>query len=381
MLSKLIANLASPTVELSPAASLRFLADECERLQIESRDVYGGGADWLSNFEGKVADFTRKEAALYVPSGTMAQQIALAIYREDENNREAPFMAHESSHLNIHEHSSYAHLLGVPALFCGTRADPLDYNSVDMALKNHAEGGGPKPFALIIEVPHRENGGSMTSIQDIVKLRERCDNMGTKMHCDGARLFEALGGHMGGANKNVLLDSFDSIYISFYKGLGGMTGAMLAGDASFVSKSRIWLRRFGGNLYNNLPYTVSGLSAIDLLGDSFGPRYEALKRYVRVITSTAESTGASDLITFWPKTVTCCMTHCHLKVSPERLSVVLETAERESGVKVCPRIRGVSYLHDTWSYFEWNVGPANSNISDEIVAEGWASVFENLLKI
>jgi hypothetical protein len=380
-MSSMIVNLASPSVDMSPAASLRFLADECDRLKIESRDVYGGGAPWLSDFEGKVAAFTRKEAALYVPSGTMAQQIALAVYREDYGNRESPFIAHVSSHLNIHEQDSYAHLLAVPALFCGVTAEPLDYKSVDMALNNHAEGGGSDPFALIVEVPHRENGGSMTSIEDLVKLRERCTEIGCRMHCDGARLFEALGGQMGGANKDVLLDAFDSIYISFYKGLGGMTGAMLAGNVSFINKSRVWLRRFGGNLYNNLPYAISGLSAIDLLGDTFGPRYETLQRYVHVIRSTATSVGASESITFWPNEVTCCMTHCHLKASPLHLAAVFEAAEQESGVKVCPRVRGKSYLKEDWSYFEWNVGPANMNISDEMVEKGWKSVFEHLLKI
>lgn len=371
-----IVDLATPFIQLSPAASLRALADECDRLKIDQRDFYGAGASWLTEFEASVATFTRKEAALYVPSGTMAQQIALAVYRE-EKDPTAPFVAHHTSHLLVHEQDSFKHLLSAPVLICGPRVNPVDYESFDKTLVDHSDAGGIDPFCAIIEVPHRECGGAMTSIEDIRKIKTRCIDTGTKLHCDGARLYEALGGKMG-ANKDELLDSFDSVYISFYKGLGGMTGAMLSGTTHFIEKSRIWLRRYGGNLYNNLPYAVSGLSAIDQLGSSFVSRYTTLQRYVSVIRATAVKTGATDYISFWPEEVTACMTHVHLKASPAVCASILEQAEKETDVKVCPRIRGDSYLHKGWSYFEWNLGPANSDVSSEMVEKGWTAVLKKL---
>jgi threonine aldolase len=54
-----------------------------------------------------------------------------------------------------------------------------------------------KPFALVVEVPHREVGGAVTSVEDLQAMRRLCDANGMKMHCDGARIFEALGGPLG----------------------------------------------------------------------------------------------------------------------------------------------------------------------------------------
>ena len=112
---------------------------------------------------------------------------------------------------------------------------------------------------------------------------------------------------------------------------------LLAGTPEFVAQARIWLRRFGGNLYNNLPYALSGLAAWDSIG-SFGPRFEALKNYVEVINSAAEKTGASGSVSF-NQGVQCSMVHCHLRVSVEGLKDAIAVTAAETGVTVCSRVR------------------------------------------
>ena len=72
---------------------------------------------------------------------------------------------------------------------------------------------------------------------------------------DGARLWEASAAY--GCPLADLCALFDSIYVSFYKGLGGLSGAMLMGTTEFISKARIWSRRFGDSLYTQMSNAVS----------------------------------------------------------------------------------------------------------------------------
>merc|ERR1719276_761218 len=91
---------------------------------------------------------------------------------------------------------------------------------------------------LIIELPHRELGGRLTPWEDVISIGELCKKNGVKYHCDGARIFEASAGY--GKSLSELADPFDSFYISFYKGLGSISGAMLMGNKEFCDEARVW---------------------------------------------------------------------------------------------------------------------------------------------
>ena len=97
-----------------------------------------------------------------------------------------------------------------------------------------------------------------------------------------------------------LADPFDSVYISFYKGLGSISGAMLMGSNDFCEEARVWLRRFGGNLYTLLPYAVPCWAGYrrHALGHgsalTFAEKFSKLKRVTeRIEAETAFSTIAA----------------------------------------------------------------------------------------
>jgi len=119
----------------SPSEMLRELADEVEARDITSRDVYGSG-EWLQNFEKDVAEFTRKECAMYCPSGTMAQQIALQVYKAQCKKESKTFIAHPTSHLLVHEQHSYQHLMKAEVLQCGKDTEAMTYNDLEALLGN-----------------------------------------------------------------------------------------------------------------------------------------------------------------------------------------------------------------------------------------------------
>ena len=368
-----------------PAEQLRRLADGAERMGVDCCDTYGAGAEWLSAFEREVAASVGKEAAMFVPSGTMAQQIALAVHGEvDAGGRRPPFVCHPSSHLRLWENDAHEKLLGCAAIEVGERHRPMTSADVVNGVAGTTAAGGAAPRVLILEVPHRELGGAMTPAEDVARMRAWCDAQTppVKMHMDGARLYEALGGAMG-PHREALLGAFDSIYVSLYKGLGGMTGALLCGDAAFVADARPWLRRFGGNLYNNMPYALSGVLARQA-SDDFDARFAWIERHVATISGLAGEKGLADRLRFMPEGVPqCCMTHVHLRYSAAELEAARDRAAEATGLRVFHRLRGASYLPAgdagaAWEYFEWSVGPLNLAIEDGRVGEAWSAFLDAL---
>lgn len=201
-----------------------------------------------------------------MPSGVMAQNIALLIHSRNIRGAEnkdtsMSFACHHSSHLLLWEENSYSELIGMNAVVIDTSQNtyassvgvpPIRLSDVESTLSETYS----TLSSFILELPHRELGGKLTPWDDVVRIGELCKKRGIRYHCDGARIFEAAAGY--DMELRQVAEPFDSIYISFYKGLGAISGAMLIGKKEFCDEARIWLRRFGGNLYTLLPYFMSG---------------------------------------------------------------------------------------------------------------------------
>ena len=213
-------------------------------------DIYGSGAI-INGFEAEIAALLGKEKAVFFPSGTMAQQIAVRLWCDSAGINKAAY--HPLCHLEIHEKDGLKVLHQIETILLGD-SDRLftleDLKSID------------KPFAcLLIELPQREIGGQLPAWDDLVHISEYCKAKGIRLHLDGARLFEVLPYY----NKTAadISSLFDSVYISFYKGLGGIAGAMLAGASEFIEQSKVWKRRHGGDLISLYPYIVSAKYYMD----------------------------------------------------------------------------------------------------------------------
>ena len=202
-------NLQSQHPDLAPADVLRQLSDSCHELGISAFDVYGDfhldtddQSSYLRRFESEIATEFGKEDAVFMPSGVMAQAIALLIHNGGITGGSGrTFACHHSSHLLLHEEQSYRELIRMEPVIIDTRRRVADngysipamsFEDVQETFDKHAsqETGGNNSLAtLIIELPHRELGGKCTSWADILKVRALCDKHGVKFHCDGARIF------------------------------------------------------------------------------------------------------------------------------------------------------------------------------------------------
>lgn len=406
---------------LTPAEAMRELAAACERLGVTEWDVYGdfnanaNGDSFLRRFEAELADELGKQDAVFMPSGVMAQSIALLIHDRNtravaqsskDNTGHGMFACHPTSHLLLHEQHAYAELLHMKALVVrshgpgptGMSLPPMTYEDVKRTLDSPASSTGTTNdvvSTLILELPHREIGGKLTFWEDVEKIRDYCQNHNVRFHCDGARLFEAA----TGLNKTMqeVAAPFDSVYISFYKGLGGMSGAALLGSTDFCNEARVWLRRFGGNLYTLLPYVVSsmagyrrywkmdGRSADDDDGRSVLSFAEKKQKLTDVIAALRRDVTVNDIVCFDPAMPETNMIHGYLLASKDECEKSLEQAAATCGIRVLHRIREVS-RNDNGAFslgyrtrFEWTMGEANGRIPIETFLTGWRNFAESLL--
>lgn len=298
-----VINLYQARATLSPRETLTNLARDCDVLGVTAADVYGdfpatAATSSLRAFEAEVASYLGKEDAMFLPSGVMAQNIVLAISRGKGNSR---FLCHHTSHLLLHEHNAYQELLQMEALVVGEEEkdaeirDAMRFDSVLTTLtqNNSSTPTTNKPGVILLECPHREVGGKVTPLSEIVQLSQYCRQENIHFHMDGARLWEALPHYTAEDTISIaeFTRHFDSLYISFYKGLGGLSGAMLVGEKEYIKEARIWLRRFGGNVFTLLPYHIAAWSGFRNNRDLMTGRMLRLKEVVRAVTEALKLEG------------------------------------------------------------------------------------------
>jgi len=276
------------------ATTLRTIADYCETHDIQF-DSYGEG-EAIEQLEADVARRLGFEAGRFMPSGTMAQQIALRVWCDAA---ELPhFGMHPTSHLELHEQHGYEHLHGLHATLVGPRDAPL--------LAEHLDSVTQPLAALLTELPVREAGGVLPTFEELTELKRAARERGVRLHLDGARLWECAPFY--GCGYDVICDGFDSVYVSFYKGIGALPGAMLLGSRALIDQARVWQRRQGGNLYTLTPNAASVAMVLDARIAKMSTYYERARAVARVLGTVS----GVELVPDPPQT---CMMHVRLPVS------------------------------------------------------------------
>lgn len=221
---------------------LKQAFDEIEET-LES-DVYGTGT-LIEGFQSKIAAYLGKETAVFFPSGTMAQQIALRIWCDEKGSRRVAY--HPLCHLEIHEEDGLKELHRIEPVLLADKDRLITLEDV-----KQLDG---EISCLLLELPQREIGGQLPAFEELEAISASCRERGIKLHLDGARLFEITPYYGKSAAEIGAL--FDSVYVSFYKGIGGIAGAVLAGGRDFTERSKVWKRRHGGDLISLYPYIIT----------------------------------------------------------------------------------------------------------------------------
>ena len=281
-------------------------------------DKYGGG-EWLAAFEARIAAELGKEAAVFMPSGTMAQQIALRIWCDRRDCRTIAF--HPTCHLEIHEARGYALLHALRALTVGNPARLMTVDEV----RAIADPLG----AFVVELPQRELGAQLPAWDDLCELVQAARGTGAAVHLDGARLWEAAP-HYGRTHAEIAA-LFESVYVSFYKGLGALAGAVLAGDSDFIAEARVWQHRHGGRLVTIAPLALSA----QLGFERNLPKMAAYRTRAREIAERLSRLDGVEIVPEPPHTNTF---HVFLRGDRDALEASAHAYARENGTFVFARL-------------------------------------------
>jgi threonine aldolase len=210
----------------------------------------------VNELEARASALLGQEAAVLVPSGTMANLAALLAHTRPGD----AVVLEEQSHIARAEAGGIATVAGCMPLLVRGRRGVLRAAAVEAALLPPDEHR-PQPALLCVENTHNRGGGSVTTPQAMAELRALCDDHGLLLHLDGARLFNAA----------VALDvtpaelaaGADSVAFCVRKGLGAPVGSLLAGSAEFVARARRMRKMLGGTMRQAGVLAAAGLVALE----------------------------------------------------------------------------------------------------------------------
>ncbi|WP_175408994.1 beta-eliminating lyase-related protein [Streptomyces sp. TRM64462] len=217
----------------------------------ETVDIYGNEDGVVGELERRVATLLGFPAAVFFPTGTMAQQVALRCWAGRTGN---PVVAlHPLAHPEVHERGALGTVSGLRTVH------PTDAARLPTADEVR---GLEEPFGtLMLELPLRDAGCLLPTWDELEEVVEAARERDALVHFDGARLWECTS-HFGRDLKEIA-GLADSVYVSFYKSLGGLSGAALVGPESFVEEARAWRHRYGGNVFQQYPAALSALLGLE----------------------------------------------------------------------------------------------------------------------
>ena len=310
-------------------------------------DRYGDGGI-VEELEAEVCKVLGKPAAVFMPSGTMAQQIALRIHAERTGRRAVGF--HPTCHLELREDKNYQRLHGLVGVTIG---DPTAL----MTLRD-LQAVPERLAAVLWELPQREIGGVLPAWDDLRAQVKFVRGTGAAIHMDGARLWES--GPFYGKTPAQISALFDTVYVSFYKGLGGITGACLAGPQDVIAEARAWRKRQGGMLFAMWPYAASALAGLrERL-----PRMPRYYRHALAIAAKLRSTPGIEVIPDPPQTP---MMRILLGVDEKAFKAAACRIAREQGIYTF-RWSGPGQSRST-RMVELSVGDATLELKPQEVAQ------------
>lgn len=304
--------LAGDAVPMTTLEWTRHLQQLLER-DPDVKDIYlAEGA--VEALEKRFAEKLGKQTAVFLPTGTLANNLALRVLCGE--NRHA-LVQHES-HVYLDESNAASTLnnLHLVPLAKG-RAAPTP-EEVRAAIDEAENGPYPlKVGAISLESPVRRADGAMVPYDTAKAISDLARAKKIPMHLDGARLLLASG--LPGFELKAYSALFDTVYVSLYKYLGAPFGAILAGESSTIDKVREWRHVFGGTIFRGWPVA---LPALDML-EGFEARYIAARAATeRLFAGLAQAGG------FTPQRVEHGTNVAFLRVSPERAEGLVERLRR-----------------------------------------------------
>ncbi|MGN6374132.1 MAG: threonine aldolase family protein [Sphingomonas sp.] len=314
-------------------------------------DVYGSGGA-VAELERRTIALLGKPAGLFFIKGVTAQLAVLAACAEARGTRTVAVPA--LSHLQLDEAGAIARVGGLTPIPLG-RHQPFGVAELAAIRAPLA--------AVVVELPLRRAGYLLPPLGELEAIAAWCRAEGVPLHFDGARLWEAAAGY--GIDLDELAAMADSVYVSFYKGLGGLGGALVAGRSETIEALKPWKTRLGGDLYTAWPQAISGLIGLD---DHLG----RMPDYVRRARDLAASIGAVDGVQLHPAAPHTNGFQLWLRGTPEALAARHRAFAEQHRVWLFNAFQPAPL--DGWSMAEIVIGDASDDWTVD-QAKAWIAEF------
>jgi threonine aldolase len=315
-------------------------------------DNYGQGGV-VADLEAEICRVLGKPAAAFLPSGVMGQQAVLRVHADARNRRTVIF--HPMCHLEQHEGQAYQRLHGLIGRPAGQRDRLITMDD----LTTIAE----PPAALLLELPQRDIGGQQPEWDDLAAQAGWARERGAAAHLDGARLWESSAGYRRSSAE--ISAMFDTVYVSFYKGIGALPGCCVAGPEDVIGQVREWRRRMGGTLYGLWP---NAASALTLLAERL-PKFPRYLDHARAIAAALSGIAGITVIPDPPQVP---MMHLLLQVAKDDYAKAARRLAEDQGIWAVPF--GMPTADPAVQRLEFSVGDATMEFTPAAVAEIFAGL-------
>ncbi len=230
-----------------------------------------GDEPTVKELETLAARMVGKEAALFVPSGTMGNQIAIATHTKPGD----AIIVEEEAHVIYYE-------VGAPAMFANVLTWTLssdkgvmDPTVVEKRITS-ANLHTPGTSLICIENTHNRAGGTIVPMEYLAEYRRIADKHGLKVHVDGARIFNAAVAL--GRSVSELCENVDTVNFCLSKGLRSPVGSVLCGSKEFIDRAILWRKRMGGGLRQSGVLAACGIVSLTKMVDRLADDHANAKR-------------------------------------------------------------------------------------------------------
>ncbi|MHB9027873.1 MAG: low-specificity L-threonine aldolase [Candidatus Latescibacterota bacterium] len=195
----------------------------------------------MNRLEARTAEILGTEAAVYMPSGTMTNQVAVRAHTEPGDE----ILLDRDTHIYFYEAGAPAALSGVMVRLIPGRRGIFSAQDLEAAIRPD-NIHFPRPKLLIIENTHNRGSGAVWPMETIIEVTETARKHGLRIHLDGARIWNASAAT--GIPEAEIARHFDTVSVCFSKGLGAPVGSALAGTREFIARARRFRKQFGGGM-------------------------------------------------------------------------------------------------------------------------------------
>ena len=229
--------------------------------------------------QNRIAEMLGKEAALFVPSGTMSNAVAI----KSQTKPGDEIVTHRKSHIYMYEAGGYAVLAGCSISLVEGERGQMSPEDVQRAIRKVAGSDSHYPECTLICVENTANvgGGSIYDQDTLDAICEVAHKNDCRAHMDGARMFNAI--VASGTNPARMVRDFDTISICLSKGLGAPIGSVLVGDAATIAEAHRWRKMFGGGMRQSGILAAAGLYALENNIDRLGEDHARARRLAEAL--------------------------------------------------------------------------------------------------